>query len=147
MVEYPSKDATHEEVRCWWENFQPAYSLKLMARHLAALRGSQGATERTWARLSLQTTAIRISLLPGTKAQLLNIASNWKILYPSMSQVQLEKRSKNRDFVIVPPVQGRAGPAAVPEAREIPPDECPSSSDSSSSSSTSCSEAQEVEEE
>ena len=137
-VEYPLKDVDHETVRQFWEVLQPSFPLKCMARHLAALRGSQGATERTWARLSLQTTAIRNSLLPGTKGQLLNIASNWKILYPNLPCVQLQRPRKNRDFeYVVPDVQGRAGPAPMPEARDgLRDEECPSSSSSSSSSSS-----------
>ena len=144
-VEYPPHDSDHETVRQFWEVLQPSFPLKCMARHLAALRGSQGATERTWARLSLQTTAVRNLLLPGTKGQLLNIASNWKILYPNLPCVQLERPRKNRDFeYVVPDVQGRNGPAPMPEAREgLRDEECPSSS-SSSSSSSSCSEAPDV---
>lgn len=151
-LSYPKWDSSKQEVLAFFRIGQPSHLLAELGLHLGTCAGSQGMSERSWARLSRQCVPIRANLTADTKAKLMQLATNWSLLYPDVFlKWQKKKKSRKRkyrtDFVILPRPAGRrdSGPAAPPNGdaqAENPPD--PNASDDdldSTSSSTSNSDS------
>lgn len=79
-IRYPTEENTVAEVRQWWETRQPSTTLRFAASACWAMQCSQGESERSWARLSMQSTAMRNRLRPTTKDLLLRVTSNAALL-------------------------------------------------------------------
>lgn len=127
---------------------QPSFALRQMAVHVAALRSSQGASERTWSRLSRRSLAIRNRLSAHKKRQLLNVQSNWQLLYSARAvdaDAAQHPKKKCRPDWMAPELRGRDGPPSLAEPRETDQAvESSSSTGSDSSSSSSESECPQV---
>ena len=151
-LDYPPFSAEKKDVLMFFRSGQPSHLLKALGEHCATLSGSQGLSERSWARLSRQCTPLRNSLLASTKQTLMNLATNWPCIYPSVhcqwKRQQLRRRRKRYDVDFVCPDRpaGRrdAGPAAEPVApvpRAGPNEDLSSESGTSSSDSESSSQS------
>ena len=107
-MDYPPFSAEKKDVLMFFRSGQPSHLLKALGEHCATLSGSQGLSERSWARLSRQCTPLRNSLLASTKQTLMNLATT-AILW-----VQCGVPDPNREHVSS---VWRAGPQ--PRAREF----------------------------
>ena len=127
---------------------QPSHLLAELGLHLGTCAGSQGMSERSWARLSRQCVPIRANLTADTKAKLMQLATNWSLLYPDVFlKWQKKKKSRKRkyccDFVVLPRPAGRrdSGPVRPEAEAENQPAEDDGLDESISSSSTSNSDS------
>ncbi|CAE7387760.1 GIP [Symbiodinium sp. CCMP2592] len=143
-VTWPDKSASVADVVGFFETGQPSWFLRELGLHFAALAGSQGMSERTWATLSRQAQPIRARLIYPAKKRLLNIAANWKLLYPDLAPMPPERKRRRHDFEIPTLASRRAGPSEPAAEGPQRCDESSSSTSSSSSSSSSSSNVREI---
>ena len=149
---FPKWDSSRQEVLAFFRIGQPSHLLAKLGLHLGTCAGSQEMSERSWARLTRQCVPIRANLTADTKTKLMQLATNWSLLYPDVflkwQKKRISRKRKYRtDFVILPRPAGRrgSGPAAPPNGdaqTENPPDPDASDDDlESTSSSTSNSDS------
>ena len=131
MITVPASNASKSDVLAFWRGGQPSYALTKVAVHLLSMRPSQGQSERLWAHLSRQTVPIRNALLPQTKAALMNIAMNWRWLYPDAPLQSDDPRNAHRELSVV------ETPDAAPDCVQEEADADAKSDDVSDGSSSS----------
>ena len=128
-VPCPSKDALVKDVVECFQTGQPSWLIRDLGLHFATLVGSQGMSERCWA------TDPHWPSIPCQKK--LNIAANWRLLFPALSPRPQVKKHRQHEFGIPALLGRRAGPSeASPPNQQGGALSCSSSTSSSSSSST-----------
>ena len=117
-LSYPKWDSSKQEVLAFFRIGQPSHLLAELGLHLGTCAGSQGMSERSWARLSRQCVPIRANLTADTKAKLMQLATNWSLLYPDVflkwqKKKNLERESTEQTSSFYPGLQ-EGGTAAQP---------------------------------
>ncbi len=141
-VDYPAATASRKETLRWWRCLQPSAELKRLAEMMWCIPASQGASERSWATLSRQSTPIRNSLSPARKSTLLKVCENWRMLLKGDSREEEGddapggKKKRRKCTGLVLHLDARGADHGLGEEDEGGPPPTGSSSSSSSSSST-----------
>ena len=141
-IQYPSEDADAAEVWSWWQCKQPAAFLGKLALRLWCMPCSQGASERSWARLGRQVQPVRSRLGATSKRKLMFVSTNY-VLLPTFRAVNGNDEDGHgackRQKVAVPGKEMAAPAPVEAELVEEAYGEDEYGTDSSISSGSSCS--------